>query len=472
MSISPKKKTVQRSWSERLTIWQKLFDKALTQKFFNSHWEDGAFMDDVRQATLRGVHPMANLLFYTMGAFILLFLVWAAFAQLDETTRGDGAVIPSGKVQTVQNLDGGYVKEILVRQGDVVEKDDVLLVIDNSGVASSFEERKARYYNLLANVARLEAEVSGAKPVFPPELETNAPRMLEEANNLYLSRVGEVQSAMEVLERQVEQRRNELTDAKSQAEKTLKNWKLSRQEFDMAKPMKDRGVISEVELLRLERETTALEGDKETARLSVPKADSALREAQSRLKEAGLKAQNEARQKLGEARDELARIKEVLKGDSDKVDRTTVRAPVRAEVKQVLINTVGGVIQPAQDLVELIPLDDSLLVEARIKPQDIGFIRPRQEAVVKITAYDFAIYGGLDGLVEGISPDTVTDEEGNAYYVIKVRTNKNFLGDDASKLPIISGMVATVDILTGKKSVLDYLLKPLRKAREKALHER
>ncbi len=452
--------------------FQLRFEKFLDKHFFNPQWEDGAFMDDVRQATLRGVHPMVNVLFKAMVGFVLFFIIWASFAKLDEVTSGLGSVIPSGKVQIVQNLEGGIIKEINVWQGLRVEVGDILLVIDDTGFASSLEEKRDRLYGLQAKAIRLEAEIAEKAPVFPKKLKVMAPDIVSESKILFKSSQGELASARDILKRQVEQRRQEFSDAKQQKEQTYKGWDLARQEYDMAVPLEAQGVISKVELLRLERDVADMKSRMASARLGVPKAFSALKESQSRLEETILRVQNEMRAELAEVKEELNRLSEGLKAEADKVDRTIVRAPVRAEVKQVLVNTVGGVVQPGMDLVELIPLDDTLLVEAKVRPQDIAFIRSGQEAMVKITAYDFSIYGGLEGIVERISPDTITDEKGDAFYKIMVRTQKNYLGENLNKLPIISGMVASVDILTGKKTVLDYLLKPLNKAREKALRER
>ena len=460
------------SFFESLRTWRTSLNTVLDEKVFDKKWEDGAFMDDVRQATLRGAHPAANILFWAVAGFILFFLVWASIAQLDEVTRGEGVVIPSGKVQTVQNLEGGIIKELLIRQGDRVEKGDTLLVIDDTGFASSLEEKNQRLYTLKAKLARLNAEITGSDLVLDSELEESAPQVIKNAYDLHKTRQSELNSARNVLKQQLEQRKREVEDAVKQREQTAKSWELSKKEYDMAVPLENQGVISQVELLRLERDVADSEGRKETARLNVPRARAALKEAESRLNELVQRQKNEAQQELETARDEVQRLEEVLKAEVDRVDRTTVRSPVRAEVKQVLVNTVGGVVQPGMDLVELIPLDDTLLVEAKVRPQDIAFLRPGQEAMVKITAYDFSIYGGLKGQVEQISPDTITDENGDAFYKIKVRTQKNYLGNLNEKLAIMSGMVASVDILTGKKSVLDYLLKPLRKAKERALRER
>ena len=253
---------------------------------------------------------------------------------------------------------------------------------------------------------------------------------------------------------------------------TKMNYEFSKEELELTEPLEEQGVVSKVEVLRLRRQLSDLKGEMEAAQHAVPRAEAALAEAQSRKEEARLKMMAEATQELSEKKEELKRLEDVLKAAKDKVARTTIKAPARSTVKRVMVNTIGGVVQPGMDIVELIPLDDSLLVEARIRPKDIAFIRPGQEASVKITAYDFTVYGALDGHVEQIGADTVQDEQGETFYLIRVRTDKNYLGTSEDPLPIIPGMVASVDILTGQKTVMDYILKPLRKMRESALRER
>ncbi len=458
---------------EKIIAWRGRVETGVKSWFSSFHsWEDSAFMDDVRQATLRGAHPASNFLFWAMILFICVMIFWASVAELDEVTRGEGQVIPSGKVQVVQNLEGGIVEEIFVRQGDFVDKGQALLRLDNTGFVSSYSEKKTRAWNLQADIARLKAEINGTELVFADDIQKEAPMVIAQARKMFHSRRAELDSGMNILRKQADQRKQELQEALKRRQQMRESYRLSSEELKLTKPLEEKGVVSKVEVLRLERQVNDTKGDMNTAELAVPSAEAALAEAQSRLNEARLRQVNEARKEMAEKEEEFNRLVDVLKADVDRVERTLVKSPVRAEVKQVLVNTVGGVVQPGMDLVELIPLDDTLLVEAKVRPQDIAFIRPGQEAVVKITAYDFSIYGGLTASLERISPDTITDENGDAFYKILVRTEKNYLGSMEHPLPIMSGMVASVDILTGKKTVLDYVLKPLRKARERALRER
>lgn len=452
--------------------------KVAIQNWFSPNgWEDGEFMDDVRQATLRGAHPLANLLFWCSFAFIVIMLIWANHAELDEVTHGEGKVIPSSKVQEIEHGEGGIVKEILVREGDVVKKGDVLLRIDDTEFASSFEEKSAKRYTLMAEIARLEYElldeVSKTSVIeYPVEVQMNAPDIITTQNNIYKARKSELRSATGILEQQFKQKSQELKEANTKMGQTARAYEFSKKELDLTKPLLKDGVVSEVEILRLERTVNDLLGEKETAELMVGRVEFALEEAKQRFEEAVVKFMANVQVELGEKKEELQRLTEVLKADAYRVDRTTVRAPVDSSVKRVLVNTIGSVVGKDEVLVELIPIDDQLLVEAKVRPKDIAFLRPQQKAKVKITAYDFSIYGGLDAELEFIGADTVADEKGNPFYHIRVRTDKNYLGDDDNKLPIIPGMVATVDILTGKKTVLDYILKPFNKMRENAMRER
>ncbi len=437
-------------------------------------WARRHFSPTPRARAMRGPDPMVVRLFLAVIALILIFILWASLAEVDEVTRGEGQVIPAGKVQVLQNLEGGVVERIHVSQGDIVAAGEVLLEIDSTGFASSLAERKIRLNTLEARIIRLEAQISGADSVdFPAELATAYPDIVSAERELFQTRMAELNAAASALKNEIEQRQEELKEYRASRSQLQKNLDLARQEYDMAKPLEQQGAISQMELVRLERELNDIKRDMVSAESSIPQAKAALAEAQDKLEEARLKFANEARLELGEAKEEAARLREVLKSDADKVQRTRVRAPVRAEVKQVLVNTVGGVVQPGMDLVELVPLDDSLLIEAKIKPQDIAFIRPGQPAKVRITAYDFAIYGGLDGKVERISPDTIFDEVAKQYfYKILVRTNDNSLQRNGQTLPIMTGMVATVDIITGKRTIMNYLLKPINRAQTRAFSER
>jgi adhesin transport system membrane fusion protein len=464
------------------------FRKLWHDTFLSDAWQDAEFMDDVRGATLRGAHPAAQLLFYTLLGFMAVFLLWAAFARLDEVTHAPGQVIPSGKVQLVGSPEGGVVKEILVQSGQIVEPGQVLVRLDDAAATSGVGEKVNRRDFLQANMARLQAEVEGTSLAFPPELLSatdpvalaNNQALIGEVTKLYENRRSELVATQQVLEEQVEQRRQELNDARRTAGSLGSALKLANDELNMTKPVFESGAISKADLLRLERAVVEARKEYSTAQIAIPSAEAALREAERKVEEATLKFKNEARDELGKLTEEFNRLGQGVQADVARVDRAVLKSPIRAEVKQVLVNTIGQAVQPNTNIVELVPLEETLLIEARVRPQDVAFLRPGLPVLVKITAYDFSIYGGLEGKVESISGDSFTDENARArpgaapetYFKVNVRTNKNYLQRFGQTLPIKSGMVATADIVTGKKTVLQYVMKPINKARERALTER
>jgi adhesin transport system membrane fusion protein len=348
----------------------------------------------------------------------------------------------------------------------------VLLRIDDTGFASSYGEQRARYFSLVAAVARLEAEISETSPVFPVDVQNAAPDILASEVALYQNRQSELQSSIDILRRQVEQKEQEQRELQNRLEQQQRSYQLAVKELEITAPLEKEGAVSKVELLRLERQVNDLKGDMDAARLALPRVEAALQEANRRIEERVLKFRSDALAELADKKEQLARIGQSIVAAEDRVTRTLVRSPVRGTVKQVLVSTVGGVVKPGMDLVEIVPLEDNLLVEARVRPQDIAFIRPGQDVMVKISAYDFSIYGGLPARLEQISADTITSERGESYYLVRVRTERSSLGAESNPLPIIPGMVATVDIITGKKTVLAYMLKPVLKASENALRER
>ena len=436
-----------------------------------SHSDDSAFVADLKSATTRGPAAWANALFITIVLFFVASISWMAWASLDEVTNAIGRVIPPSQTQIVQNLEGGILAEILITEGQLVEPNQVLLRIDDTNFSSSLRENTGRYVALLAKTVRLEAEVANAEPAFPAELDEH-PQIVANESALHRARFSELQSAMAVLRGQEDQRKQELVELKARVGKLGESLDLAREEFGILEPMVAKGVTSRIELLRLRRQVTELEREREAAELSMPRARSALAEYARRMEEKRATFTSAAQAELNDTRVRLSALKESLAAVEDRVARTEVRSPVRGTIKQLKINTVGGVIQPGMDLVEIVPLEDNLLVEASIRPSDIAFLHPGQNVKVKITAYDFARYGALDGKLEHISADTIVDETGESFYQIRVRTDKSHLGGDDDPLPIIPGMIAEVDILTGKKTVLDYLLKPVLQARERAMRER
>ncbi|MGE5452383.1 MAG: HlyD family type I secretion periplasmic adaptor subunit [Acidobacteriota bacterium] len=414
----------------------------------------------------------AQTLVRTAMIVVGVLIAWAAVAPVDEVTKGEAKVIPSRQLQIIQSFDGGVVSEILVKEGQQVEAGQLLLKIDETRATSGVRESAAQAFALQARLARLKALAEGQAFAPPTPRPNNAEeqRVVEEERQLYDSKRSELQALVGISEQQLAQRQQELSEAQSKKESASRSLDLSQQELTKTRPLLATGAVSEVEILRLERDVSRARGDKEQATAQSARASAAIAEARRKIQETELSFRNEARKELSEVLGRLNALNEGAVALVDKVDKAQVKSPVRGRVQRLLANTVGGVVQPGKDIVEIVPLDDALVLEAKVQPKDIAFIHPGQNATVKFTAYDFSIYGGLDAVVENISPDTETDERGtNTFYVVRVRTRQTNFSD---KMPIIPGMTAEVDILTGKKTVLSYLLKPVLKAHAYALRER
>jgi adhesin transport system membrane fusion protein len=427
--------------------------------------QDTEFMPEVDGAILEDSPWLARATVWSVSACLIVALIWAKFAVLEEVTTGEGKAIPSSKVQVIQNLEGGIVTEIFVREGQVVNKGDVLLRLDATRFISNKGETEADRLALLARVERLSAEAEGRPLALADELVKEAPQLVEDEMALYRSRQQRLESEQNTLKEQLRQKTQELAEFRAKAQQYRSSLGLVQQELSMSQPLVAAGAISEVEILRLRRSAVEMRGSLEATNLAIPRAESAMQEIESKLNESTLTFRTEALKELNEVRTELKKITSTSVAIQDRVSRTTVNSPVYGVIKLLKVNTIGGVVQPGDPMVEVVPLEDNLLIEARIRPQDVAFLHPGQKAMVKFTAYDYTIYGGLKAKLELISADTITDEEGNSFYLIQVRTDKSHLGNDDHPLLIIPGMVATVDIVTGEKSVLDYLLKPVLKAR-------
>jgi len=394
--------------------------------------DDLDFVRNARDA-IRGDRVMgANLLLVLIIGVLAAFTIWAARAEIDEVTRGEGKVIPSSSIQTVQNLEGGIVAEIAVSEGDKVKKDDVLIRIDDTKSGSSYRENLAQAQALSARLARLHAEGTGKEAIaFPEEITADRPGLVEREQALFDKRRGE---------------------REEQKATILRSLELASEELTMTIPLVSKGIVSKVEQLRLEREVNELEGE---------------------MNELVGGFEQDAMERHNETKAELESLREVMEGREDTVRRAHVRSPVDGTVNKLYTSTIGGVIQPGEPIVDIVPDDDSLVVEAQIRPADIAFLRPGQEATLKFTAYDYAIYGGLKGEVEHISADTIEDEvEKEHYYMIKVRNENGKMEHKGEELEIIPGMVVQVDVLTGRRTVLQYLLKPFHRMRYNALRER
>jgi membrane fusion protein, adhesin transport system len=413
----------------------------------------------------------ARAIVYGALGVLALLIVWAAFAHVDEVTRGEGKVIPSRQLQVVQSLDGGVVSEILVREGQEVEAGQLLLRIDETRAESGVRESQAQAFALRARQARLRAlgEDTAFKPPRPAKDNAEEQRIVDEERNLYQSRVSQLSAQLSIVRQQLAQRREELSEMRARRTAAERSIELAQQELAKTKPLVATGAVSEVDILRLERDIARNRGEVEQAVAQIGRVTAAIEEAQRKIVETELSFRNDARRELAEVLGRLNQITEGAVALEDRVTKSLVKSPVRGRVQRMLANTVGGVVQPGKDIVEIVPLDDALVLETRVLPKDIAFIHPNQEATVKLTAYDFAIYGGMPAKVENISPDTQVDERGNAFYIVRVRTDRPNFNE---KMPVIPGMTAEVDILTGKKTVLSYLLKPVLRARQYALTER
>lgn len=408
-------------------------------------------------------------LLYAIALSVVVMIVWATFAEVDIVTRGQGKVIPSRQVQILGSQDGGVITEILVREGDLVQQGELLLKLDQTRSQSSLGENMAERSGLIVRAARLRAMVDG-QPFEPSQVMlTETADIVYQEQQLYDSRLEELEVQKGIARQQLKQRREELRELGVRRGQLGRELELATEELSRTTPMIESGAVSPVEVLRLQREVNKAEGELKQTRAQLSRISASISEAEGKLAGVDLEFSNGVREQLADTVNRINALTEAGAGLSDRVRQTNLLSPVTGTIKQLLYNTVGGIVLPGRDIVELIPADDSLLVEVRVRPQDIAFMAPGQVANVKVTAYDFVVYGGLEGKVEQIGADTVLDEEGNAFYEVSVRTTTVAFGKDQ---PIIPGMTVEVDILTGKKTIMAYLMKPVLRAQQRSLSER
>ncbi len=448
------------------------------------------YVDDKTAALLLNTPSSARILLWVMVLFFIAAIVWASWAQLDKVTVGQGKVIPSSQLQVVQNLEGGLVKSLLVREGESVVEGQQLILIDDTRFRSDFREREQQVSNLTASVLQLSASITSVqiqeefdnsnwedsvtidfdKLAFPPIITELRPLLAKRQRAEYRQDLDNLNNKLSVVDQQVKQKEQELIELRARAKNLQTSYNFAKRELDITKPLADEGVVPKIELLKLQRQLNDTRRELTSTQLKIPSLTSSIRESMLGRIDAALKFRSEQQEKLNQAQDKLSALTESTIGLEDKVNRTVVLSPITGTIKKLHINTVGGVIQPGMDLIEIVPTEDTLLVEAKIAPQDIAFLRPGLPAIVKFSAYDFTRYGGLEGTLEHISADTIQDEEGNSFYMVKIRTDDHKFGTEAG-LPIIPGMTTSVDIITGKRTVLDYLLKPILTAQKTALRE-
>ncbi|MCD8212911.1 MAG: HlyD family type I secretion periplasmic adaptor subunit [Campylobacter sp.] len=434
---------------------------------------DLKFMSSLSEAVLAKTPSASKKVLYTLGITVFWLIVWASWAQIDEITRGNGKIIPSGKNQAIQNLEGGIVDQIFVKEGDEVKKDQIILRIDNKNFSSTYGESKLMLDELEAKFMRLDAEANDKEFIYNEKRDANNTKAIKYEISLHISNLDHLNEQIGILTEQIHQRQSELTELQNKISQTQNSYNLMLKEKAIMEPIFKKGLVSEVEYIQLQRRVNDLKGELDASVLAVPRVESTIKEAQNKIVEAKLAFKNNAKKELNEVSAEIARINESQISLSDRVERTYVRSPVNGIVSKMMVHTVSGVIKPGENIAEIVPLEDKLVAEVKVKPADVAFLRPGLDTMVKFTAYDFSIYGGLKGKVTQVSADTETNEKtGESYYLVRIETDKNYLGGEDRPLRIKVGMIVSADIITGKKTILDYLLKPILKAKSNALTER
>ena len=445
--------------------------KTKTNGLFRRMPEDDVdYVTDIRTSIMAQSPRGGRAILWATLLLFVIFIVWASVSEVEQVTRGQGKVIPASQIQVIQNMEGGILAELYVNVGDSVKKDQLLLKIDETRFVSSLEQNQAKSGSNRAKAARLLAEASSSATFNAPADTPSGIVASERA--LFESRKAELRQGLEVKQSQIDQRQNELKELTTRLRELSKTYEMYQKEIRLTKPLVGKGAVSEMEVLQLERKASEMQGDIETIKQSIPRIQSKIEESQAAMRELRLNFANKAKAEYHEVAAQLGEDIASSLALKDRLNRTLVRSPVNGTVNRILVNTVGGVIQPGMNLVEIVPTGGSLLIESKIKPSDIAFLRPNQKAMVKFSAYDYTIYGGLNANLEQIGADSIADEKKENYYLVTLRTDKNFIGTKENPLPIIPGMVATVDILTGKKTILSYLLKPVLKAKHMALRER
>jgi len=434
--------------------------------------KDYEFMHSLSAAVLISTPKTLRKVLFFWVAAIAIFFTWAYFAQIDEIARGNGEIIPSGENQMIQNLEGGIVEEILVKEGQSVKKGQILIKINNEKSKSSFSSNSIKADALEAKIIRLKAEAVGKKFSVSKATESRLKKYIDNERSLYQTNEQQLNSRLNALREKLEQKKQELSEAQTNLMHLKESSRMIAKEVKMTKPMVLKGVRSKIDFLKLQREANEIEGKYSTTKKSIPRLKSAIKEVRSTIKETTLLFQSDAKEKLNETIAEYEGLRANSTALKDQVSRTVVRSPMNGVVQNLFVHTIGGVIRPGENIMEIVPSDETLLVEVKIKPSDIAFIYYGQKAIVKFSAYNFSIYGGLEGKVVVISPDTIKDEKDNVFYTVRIKTEKNYLERNHKHLKIIPGMTVTVDIITGQKTVLDYILKPILKTKQYTFTER
>lgn len=439
------------------------------QKLTNHDYE---YMNSLSQAVLQIRPKKLHFILWFWFFTVVLFLVWASFTSIDEITRGSGEVVPSGENQIVQNLEGGIVEEILVKEGQIVKKDQILIKINNKKSESTYETNTLKTEALKAKIIRLKAQANNTKFIYDKNINKKVLDLYKNEKSLFKSNLQQVHAKKQILQNQLKQKYNSIKDARSQKSTAARSLNMINQELKMIAPMVQKGLSSRMDLLALKREKNNISQKYTSAKIAEPKLQAEVSEIKNKIDEVDYIFQSKSKEQLSEAMASLHGADASTDALKDQVSRTYVRSPMNGIIQKLYVHTVSGVVKPAQDLVEIVPVDHQLILEVKIKPSDIAFVHEGIEAIVKFSAFDFSIYGGLKGHVIQMNPDTIKDKEGNQFYLIRIKTNKNNFEHNGIKMKIIPGMTVSVDILTGKKTVMDYILKPIIKAKQYTFTER
>lgn len=433
---------------------------------------DTDYMDELQAAAqIKPARPVI-LLLLTVIACVSFFFIWASVTEIEELTRGQGQVIPSQEIQVVQSLEGGILQELLVRKGDVVKAGQILMRL--SDVQFSSEERgtEARFAALEAKKARLNAEASAQRFTLSDEIKRKAPQIAENELALYHSRQKELEAAFAIQDENIKKAKADLDEVKAEISRLSESRRLLKKELEITKDMVAKRAVPKLEQIRLERESADISGQINTKSQEKKGLLAALTGAENERAAQADKFKSTALEELNEVETEIAALKENLKSIGDRVDRREIKAPVDGIVNELMIQTIGGVVEPAMKLAEIVPMNDELKIVAKIKPNEIAFVNVGDRARVKISAYDPQKYGALDGEITRVAANSAKDNEGNILFEIEVKTTKNHLGTADKPLPITPGMVADVEVITGKRTILNYLMKPINRGFDRALRER
>lgn len=449
--------------------------------------EDINYADEYDAALHNVPKKNARLLSFTAAALLFSVIVWAWFAELDEVVHADGQVVGSQRTQVIQNLEGGILSSLNVREGQIVQKDQVLATLENDEAEGVFRDNLNKYAENALALLRLEAEAEGTEPIWPDDVQgylerrlhygiddkvvKRAQKVMEDQKGVFDSRRRALNEDIDILQSQNEQRRFDLQEQKARLNQLQNSYHFIAQQRDTARKLYERRNFSKIEYLDLEQKTVDLAGQIDVLKASIPKAEAAIDEAARRINSRLAEHQKSISEEIGKRRIDLESYYEMIRTGKGRVLRTEIKSPVYGSVRQIYSHTTGGVIRPGESIMDIVPLDNTLLVEAKVLPKDVAFIRPDQKTTIKVTAYDYSKYGGLDGHIENISADTIDDPRGERFFLVRIRTDTNHLLHNGEKLQIIPGMTVMADIMTGKKTVMDYIMKPVLKVRQNALRE-